>query len=187
MIVLTLGASMLLGGRTRDVLALRRPAGGWRSYANATLLSVLVPVLMGVALLAAMVTASLLGGGESVLQSSLDDFRVLQSFEAQWLLVLVFAPLAEELLFRGFLLSALAPTKLGFWGAALVSTLLWTVPHGYSLPGLAKVFGFGLFLSWLLWRTGSLRLAIFCHALNNAISLLLILAIQRLVDLPAPQ
>ena len=34
------------------------------------------------------------------------------------LVVGIGAPLSEELLFRGFLLSALARTRLGFWGAA---------------------------------------------------------------------
>jgi membrane protease YdiL (CAAX protease family) len=47
--------------------------------------------------------------------------------------------------------------------------------------GLAEVLAIGLFLSWLLWRTGSLRVTIFCHGLYN---LLIVLAL-RLVDLPA--
>jgi membrane protease YdiL (CAAX protease family) len=90
--------------------------------------------------------------------------------------------LSEELLFRGFLLSALARTALGFWGAALVATLLWTAMHvGYSLTGIVEVFIIGMFFSWLLWRTGSLRVAIFCHALYN---LLIVLGL-RFVDLPA--
>jgi membrane protease YdiL (CAAX protease family) len=93
------------------------------------------------------------------------------------------APLSEEMLFRGFLLSALARTRLGFWGAALVSNLPWAALHaGYSAVGLAEVFAIGLLFSWLLWRTGSLRVLIFCHALYNA----LVLMVVRFVDLPSP-
>jgi membrane protease YdiL (CAAX protease family) len=93
------------------------------------------------------------------------------------------APLSEELLFRGFLLSALAQTRLRFWGAAVVSTLAWAVLHaGYSAVGLAEVFAIGLLFSWLLWRTGSLRVPIVCHALYNC----LILLALRFVDLPSP-
>jgi membrane protease YdiL (CAAX protease family) len=93
------------------------------------------------------------------------------------------APLSEELLFRGFLLSALAQTRLGFWGAAAISSALWTALHaGYSAVGILEVFVIGLFFSWLLWRTGSLRVPIFCHAVYNS---LIVLAL-RLVDLPAP-
>ena len=40
---------------------------------------------------------------------------------------------------------------------------------GYSTVGIVEVFLIGLFFSWLLWRTGSLRVAIFCHALYNSL------------------
>jgi uncharacterized protein len=186
-VILTVGTSMLRGGRLREVLALRRPARGWRSYTGAALLWLLVPLLIATALVAVVVVSSSMGQGE-VLQESLEgDYRIMQSLDAQWSLIVLFAPVSEELLFRGFLLSALAQTRLGFWGAAIASTGLWTALHAYSLVGLAKVFGFGLFLSWLLWRTGSLRVTIFCHVLNNSVMLLLMLALQRLMDLPAPQ
>jgi membrane protease YdiL (CAAX protease family) len=39
----------------------------------------------------------------------------------------------------------------------------------------------GLFFSWLLWRTGSLWVAISCHALYNS----LIVVVLRYVPLPA--
>ena len=92
------------------------------------------------------------------------------------------APLSEELLFRGFLLSALACTRFGFLGAALISTALWTSLHAsYTLLGIAEVFMIGLFFSWLLWRTGSLWVAISCHALYNS----LIVVVLRYVPLPA--
>ncbi len=84
------------------------------------------------------------------------------------LIAVVLAPLWEELTFRGFLLAALAQTRLGFWGGALISNSLWTVMHGgYSWPGMVSVFVAGLVLSWLVWRTGSLKPAIFAHAAGN--------------------
>lgn len=118
-------------------------------------------------------------------------FRDLRQFVSlaqgpAWLLVLVVvglgAPLSEELLFRGFLLPALARGRLGFRGAAVVSTALWTMLHaGYSIVGLAEVFLIGLLFSWLLWRTGSLRVTIVCHALYNS----LIMLVLRFAPLPA--
>ena len=106
-------------------------------------------------------------------------------FGDSWLLALlvvgVGAPLSEELLFRGFLLSALARSRLGFWGGAVLSTALWTSLHaGYSAVGIVEVFLIGIFFSWLLWRTGSLRVAIFCHALYNS----LIVVVLSYVPLP---
>jgi CAAX protease family protein len=90
--------------------------------------------------------------------------------------------LSEELLFRGFLLAALAGSAVGFWPGALIVTGLWTVLHaGYSPAGIVEVFLIGLYFSWLLWRTGSLRVAIFCHAFYNS---LVVLAL-RYVPLPS--
>ena len=110
----------------------------------------------------------------------------MRLFGDQWVLALLVvglgAPLSEELLFRGFLLSALARSRLGFAGAAVVTTILWTALHaGYSIAGLVEVSLIGLFFSWLLWRTGSLRVPIFCHALYNT----LIVVALRHVPLPA--
>ena len=174
-VAMTLFASLLSGGRTREVLALRPAPGGWRTYAVAFLAMAAFQLFLG-------------GIQRSLGHDVLTDLRPFVGLVRgpDWPLtaavVGIGAPLAEELLFRGFLLAALAQTRLGFWGAALVSTLLWSGLHaGYSVVGLAEVFAIGLFLSWLLWRTGSLRVAIFCHALYNS---LIVLAL-RYVDLPA--
>lgn len=85
------------------------------------------------------------------------------------------APLSEELLFRGFLLSSLTATSLGYWPAAIVATTGWTLLHfNYSWVGLLEVFLIGIYFSWLVWRTGSLLPAIFCHAVYNSALLALL-------------
>ena len=85
------------------------------------------------------------------------------------LVLCVGAPVAEELLIRGFLLGRLARTRLGFIGGALIANAAWTLLHlSYSLVGLADVFLAGLVLSWSLWRTRSLWVPIGLHALYNA-------------------
>ncbi len=84
-------------------------------------------------------------------------------------MAVVLAPLWEELTFRGFLLSALARTRLGIVGGGLISTALWTLLHAsYSIPALISVFAAGLVMTWLVWKTGSLRIAIVTHAMVNA-------------------
>lgn len=85
------------------------------------------------------------------------------------------APISEELLFRGFLISALAKGASGFWPAALLANVVWTVFHlGYSILGLLEVFCGGLYLTWLLWRSGSIWLPIICHAATNLVFLLIV-------------
>jgi uncharacterized protein len=91
--------------------------------------------------------------------------------------VALLAPVAEELLFRGVLLPALARTFLGFWGAAVVSTLVWTALHignAYSLAGMFLVFMLGIIFSWLFAKTGSLRVPIAAHMINNALACILL-------------
>jgi len=77
------------------------------------------------------------------------------------------APLSEELLFRGFLLSALS--KYGFWPAALIVNILWAAMHaGSPFIEIATTFTLGLLFSFILWRSGSLWTCILAHALCNA-------------------
>ena len=173
-VVLTIVVSAMFGGKVRDVLALRAPVGAPFVY------------IRGIALLAALQIAVSLVQYSFFQQDMYADLRPFaRLFGEQWVLALlvvgVGAPLSEELLFRGFLLSALARSGVGFWGGTLITTGLWTALHaGYSAAGIVEVFLIGLFFSWLLWRTGSLRVAIFCHALYNS---LIVLAL-RYVPLP---
>lgn len=91
---------------------------------------------------------------------------------ASVVIAVVLAPLWEELTFRGFFLSALAKTPLGFWGGAMISNVFWTLLHGmYSWAGLVSVFIAGLILTWLVRRTGSVLPAIAAHAAGNAVAL----------------
>jgi membrane protease YdiL (CAAX protease family) len=170
-VALTLLAGTLFGGRVRDVMALRAAPAGWRANAGAILAMVAFQVVL------AAVQHFLLR------HDLLTDLRPFVGLITgpQWPLaaavLAIGAPLSEELLFRGFLLSALARSRLGFAGAALIASAAWTTLHaGYSLVGLAEVFAIGLLLSWVLWRTGSLWVTIFCHAAyNGAIVLALLL------------
>ena len=110
----------------------------------------------------------------------LADLKLLAPFfrmplwPLSFLVIAVVAPIAEELLFRGILLPELARTRLGFWGAAVVSTLGWTVLHTYSIAGMLLVFLLGMIFSWLFARTGSLRVPIMAHMANNAIACLML-------------
>jgi membrane protease YdiL (CAAX protease family) len=77
-------------------------------------------------------------------------------------------PFVEELLFRGFLLSAMVHPKIGFWGAALFTNTIWTSLHwSYPWHGLLMVFVLGVLFSFALWKTGSLWTCIFAHGFYN--------------------
>lgn len=81
------------------------------------------------------------------------------------------APVMEELIFRGFLISGLRPTRLGASGAVLVSSAVWAAIHGqYDLYGMATIFALGVLLGTTRVKTGSVLAPIALHALYNLIS-----------------
>lgn len=86
-----------------------------------------------------------------------------------WIAVVV-APWMEEVSMRGFLLSGLT-ARLGFWPAAVASSLVWAALHGVS--GVLVPFAVeGIVLCWIRRRTGSVRTGIALHASQNALATL---------------
>jgi membrane protease YdiL (CAAX protease family) len=86
-------------------------------------------------------------------------------------LTCVVAPIGEELLFRGFIFSALRNWR-GVWPAALITGVLFGAVHAGSAPALdlvpLGVLGAGL---CLLYRaTGSLYPCFAAHCLNNSLA-----------------
>jgi uncharacterized protein len=174
-ILLTLLAASWDGRLLGTRLALAPSAKGYRGYVEA---------LLGAGLLIGAYTAIVYTAGFTDLVTDLKPFIQLLNSPA-WLpailAVAIGAPLSEELLFRGFLLPSLAQSRLRFRGAALLTTLAWTGLHaGYSAAGMVEVFLVGLYLSWLLWRTGSLYVPLACHAAINSVvvTALLVLPIK---------
>lgn len=90
-----------------------------------------------------------------------------------WLVVLLgsvlVVPFSEELYYRAFLFPALAVTRLGFLGAAIVSSALWAAEHThYSWPTLLELFLGGIVACWAVRKTGSIWAVFLAHAAWNA-------------------
>ncbi len=88
------------------------------------------------------------------------------------LLIVVLAPISEEVCFRGMLFGGLRE-KLPRLGAALLSGLIFGGLH--ALTGVSAVpplIVFGLLLALLYEKTGSILPGIVLHMLNNSIALL---------------
>jgi uncharacterized protein len=86
------------------------------------------------------------------------------------LMLIVVAPVTEELICRGLVLRGLL-TRTGPWRAIIISAVLFALVHlnPWQFP---TAFVLGLVLGWVYFRTGSLVLCMAGHALNNALSLL---------------
>ena len=82
-------------------------------------------------------------------------------------LLLIFNPIMEEVLFRKLIMDRLS--VLGVKGMIIVSSALFAVPHLFS-QGPAQVpftFAMGLVLAYVTWKTGKLWPAMVLHALSN--------------------
>ena len=85
--------------------------------------------------------------------------------------IIVLAPIAEELLYRGLIFGGLA--KWGFWPAAIISGVIFSAVH-LDIGSLIPFFIIGIVLAWLFWRRGRLVESIIFHALFNATSFTLL-------------
>jgi uncharacterized protein len=90
-----------------------------------------------------------------------------------WLALVVAAPLAEEVFFRGFLFEGIRCTRLGGSGAIVLTSLGWALVHvQYDLYEVSTVFALGLILAIARLRTNSLYTTIAMHALVNLLATL---------------
>ena len=84
-------------------------------------------------------------------------------------IVVLLVPLAEEVFFRGFMLSGLVGS-LGTVGAAIISSLVFALFH-IDPKVMLPIFVTGLLFAWLYNRTGSVWSCSAAHAMQNALAL----------------
>lgn len=84
----------------------------------------------------------------------------------------IFAPVTEEVLFRGFVMKKLFGRQV--WLGLVVSSLFFAWMHGpTNLPSWLIYGGAGFWLGWIYKKTDNLAYPIAVHALNNLISVLI--------------
>ncbi|RFS84878.1 CPBP family intramembrane metalloprotease [Actinomadura spongiicola] len=114
-------------------------------------------------------------------------------------LIVVLVPFqatAEEYVFRGWMLQAVASCTLENarrrvgralsvvfrtpWPGIVVGSALFTSGHGYTGWGILDIFAFGAIAAWLAVRTGGLEASIALHVFNNLMAFLIPAAIGEL-------
>jgi membrane protease YdiL (CAAX protease family) len=92
-----------------------------------------------------------------------------------WMALVVFGPVFEEFLFRGFLFEGFRQSRIGVIGAVIITSLVWAGFHlQYGLFEIASLCVMGILLGIVRYKTGSLWLPIMMHAFNNLLAVLLI-------------
>lgn len=100
--------------------------------------------------------------------SAQGNIEMLLAFVA----LIIIAPISEEITFRGFLFGGLKK-KLGWIGAAVISSLVFALVHG-QLNVAIDTFLLGLVLAWLYRKTKSIWPSIALHAIKNSIAFYLL-------------
>lgn len=90
----------------------------------------------------------------------------------------VFAPIFEEIAFRG-LLYAILRRRLSFAPAALLSASIFALAHGYGLIGFISVLWSGFLWAWIYEKSGSLIPGMVAHSMNNLLVCLAVMALLR--------
>jgi len=181
------GALYFRGGRPAAVLSLRAPQLGllgWVVVIFAFLAIMYALIMVIVALLGIDLSQYTPGphgespetGSAGLVKEAM--FAIANDPKLFWLVlpsVAIGAPLAEEFVFRGQIFAALAQSRIGFIGASLITSLLWSLMH-ITEPWLSigLIFAMGLVFSWMLYRFGSLWLTMACHTVWNTIYSLVI-------------
>lgn len=98
------------------------------------------------------------------------------------LVVVVLAPILEEIFFRGFLLRTLSD-KIGIYLGSIVSALIFALLH-FPWQSIIPIFILGLIINATVIRTKSIWPAIGFHILNNAIVLVFeILIVKDIISI----
>jgi membrane protease YdiL (CAAX protease family) len=85
-----------------------------------------------------------------------------------WLTFVIAAPVAEEIIFRGFLFRGWVGSERSAIPGILVISVLFAVIHvQYDWFGILQVFFIGLLLAIVRWRSGSTLLTILMHVIAN--------------------
>jgi membrane protease YdiL (CAAX protease family) len=89
-------------------------------------------------------------------------------------LLVVIAPVAEEIFFRGFVYQAFR-NSYGVWPGAILSGLVFGVIH-FEFFKLVQLAALGVILALLFEKTHSLWPPIMLHAINNALAFIYLMA-----------
>ena len=149
------------GWSVAEYLGLVRPA----TRDTVMALLILVPFLLGYDAVTYLLGRDIVPPFQVDTYQSARDAGMLPLF---WFALVIAAPVAEEIVFRGFLFRGwVRSERAALPGIVLISALFAAIHMQYDWFGVLQVFCIGLLLGFTRWRSGSTLLTILMHVLAN--------------------
>ncbi|HEY3297147.1 MAG TPA: CPBP family intramembrane glutamic endopeptidase [Armatimonadota bacterium] len=173
LIVSGIASELVVIGLVLLVIRLRK---GWtiseylafRPISSKVLLAALIAIS---ALVAVSDGITHLSGRPIVPQFEIDLYRSGVSPLLAWILLIVTAPITEEIVFRGFLLEGFRRSRMGNIGAVVVTAIMWGSLHlQYDIYNVGIIVATGLLLGAVRLKSRSLWPCIAMHSLMNLIA-----------------
>jgi membrane protease YdiL (CAAX protease family) len=151
-----------LRGSVTEYLGLRRMGAGT------------IATLIGIILVFVLISdaASRLLDKSTGANFQVDAYSTSVLLPLLWISLVVFVPVFEEVIFRGFLFEGFRRSRIGVWGALILTSVIWSSLHiQYDFIQMAVIFVTGLLLGFVRVRTGSLWSTILMHAIFNLVAM----------------
>jgi membrane protease YdiL (CAAX protease family) len=89
-------------------------------------------------------------------------------------------PVMEELIFRGWLYSKIAESKLGHIGALIITSIIFTAIHTQydNAVTLASIFTFGLLLGFVRYKTSNISYTVAIHIIYNSMGMIALFSFE---------
>jgi membrane protease YdiL (CAAX protease family) len=162
-LILVIMLAIAHGLAKREAFALWRPRSWPRALGHGA------AILIAVYIVSAALNPFLHPGKEQGLTPTGWQPAHAGAFAANFAVVVLVAPVVEELTFRGLGFTLIA--RFGAWPAILLTGLAFGLAHGL-VDGLPLLVLFGCMLAWLRTRTDSVYPGMVVHGTFNAIALI---------------
>jgi uncharacterized protein len=149
----------------------RWPAGEYLGLVRPATRPALIAIAVLIVFLLGYDALTYLLGRDIVTPFQLDTYRSARdsgTLPLLWLTFVIVGPIAEEIMFRGFLFRGWVRSERSAIPAILIISALFAAIHvQYDWFGILQVFFIGLLLAIARWRSGSTLLTILMHVLAN--------------------
>jgi len=168
--------SAILGTSLTLIFIKIRKGPGIRDYLDLKAMPKRVFLILSAIIIGLIVLSFVL---DQFMQSPQDTIFLVDTYKTStwpallWIAVVVFAPLFEEIYFRGFIFVGFKQTRLGAAGTIAITSVVWAVLHmQYSVYGIISILVLGVVFGLVRFKTNSLWSTLFLHAAWNALAML---------------